>query len=272
MKNVYRHTRRHIGLVALLALILALAGVLAPATAQPGLAQDRADSSLVVTIWPTPSVQVARGDVLTYQVLVKNFDRTSKSNVRIYIPYDANQLTIMNAEFTEGSDGWVSELSPVHVLVTFPEIGGGQSYVATISTRVANNLPDDTVITTWPSYSWSDSRTQSAPKSANAAPVVVGASNIASPFVWMAAQPQSGTQATTFNFFSDRFMPFEPVQSAIVLPDGTTYDIELRGRADDHGRIWLGLEGRWLQPGSYELEVRGLASNLRARAPFTITP
>jgi hypothetical protein len=272
MNTFYRHIRRRISALALLVLILALAGMLAPATAQRSLAQNRAEPSLVVTIWPTPSVQVARGDVLTYQVLVKNFDRTSKSNVRIYIPYDANQLTIMNAEFTEGSDGWVSELSPVHVLVTFPEIGGGQSYVATISTRVANDLPDDTVITTWPSYSWSNSRTQSNPKSANAAPVVVGAGNVASPFVWMAVQPQSGNQTATFNFFSDRFMPFEPVQSAIVLPDGTTYDIELRGRADDHGRIWLGLEGKWLQPGSYELEVRGLASNLRARAPFTITP
>ncbi len=257
---------RVLGLAVLV--LLALVGTLSLPTAQPAQAVETT-SELLVVIWPTPSVQVARGDILSYQIQVKNFNRSGQSNIRVYIPYDAQQLTIIGAEF-EHPDDWISELSPQHVLVTFPTIDGGRSRTATLYARVANDLPDGTVISTWPSYSWNDSRAERYPRSSNAVPILVGATNVNSDVLWMAAEPASGPPGTVFNFFSDRFLPIETVQAFLVVPEVGPIEQDSKTEADRRGRVWLDFASDDLAPGTYQLEVRGLLSNLRASATFVV--
>jgi hypothetical protein len=224
---------------------------------------------VVVVIWATPSVQVARGDLLTYQIQVKNFNRSAKDNVRVYIPYDSSQLTIVGAEF-EDADDWVSELSPVHVLVTFPKLGGGETRTASLQARVANDLPDGTVITTWPSYSWANSETTDDPRSSNAMPVVVGPTSETSPFVWTGVQPQRGPVGMTFGFFSDRFLPYEEVMASLAVPGDVTADQDLSVQADPQGRVWISFWSGKLQPGTYDMLLEGEWSNLQGKATFTV--
>jgi hypothetical protein len=263
-RNRYRPRFAHFWLLALL-----LAPLLAPAAA-PRHAAAQAGAGTVVVVWPTPSIQVAPGGLLTYQVQVKNFNRSARNNIRVYLPYQASQLTITGAEF-EGEDDWISELSDVHMVVVFPHLAGSETRTATIYARVAGDLPYGTIITTWPSYSWDDSRREDHPRSANAAPVLVGPEEQNSPFVWLAVEPQQGTSETRFSFFSDRFLPHETVDTALVVPGGQTYPLGRRTTADARGRIWLEVPGRDIPPGTFQLLVTGLSSNLQGATTFTVT-
>lgn len=261
---------RHLGFAVITVVLLMLAAM-SPATVQRSLAREDAQGMIVV-VWPTPSVQVARGDILTYQVQVKNFNRNAHSNIRVYIPYDNSQITFIGAEFEDNDNEWISELSPAHVLVKVEEIAGGQSIAVNLFARVAGDLPDGTVITTWPSYSWNDSRSQKKPRSSNAVPVVVGAINEASPFVWMSVDPTRGTASTTYLFFSDRFLPLEPVQASIIAPGDTILENRLNAAADERGRIWFNLSGAGLAPGTYHMVAVGHWSNLQSQVSFVVEP
>lgn len=249
-------------------LLVLLLAALRPVASPPTLASDET-GELIVVVWPTPNVQVRPGELLTYQIQAKNFNRSGQSNIRVYVPYDSSQLTIVGTAF-EGEDDWLSELSPVHALVVFPDLAGGQSRTATLYARVANDLPPGTVITTWPSYSWSESDTQKDARSSNAAPVVVGATNELSPYVWMNVWPSSGPPGTTFGFFSDRLFPFEDVEATLIIPGTGPVDTGISSTVNGEGRVWLEYASSDLPPGSYEFEVRGLFSNLTARTTFVI--
>jgi hypothetical protein len=249
-------------------LLLALLALLAPAAAPP--AQAQVDTGeVVVVVWPVPNVAVKAGDVLAYQIQVKNFNRDEHSNIRVYIPYDNSLITIEGTSFEPGSDVWVSELSGAHILLTFPKISGGHSRIATIYARVNSNLPEGTVITTWPSYSWDDSRSQENPRSANAAPVVVGPGNELSPFVWMNIDPAQAGVGSSRIAFSDRFMPFEKVEATLLVP-GQEPRVLSRSTADSHGRVWFYVGAESLPPGRYEVQLRGLLSNLQALAGLAV--
>jgi hypothetical protein len=252
-----------------LLLLLGLAGALTPHTTR---ASEADTAELVVVLWATPNVQVMPGEILAYQVQVKNFNRSAKSNIRIYIPYDRHQLEIIGADF-EDPDDWISEISDVHVLVTFAEMAGLQSRTATIYARVADYLPVGTAITTWPSYSWRDSRSEDRgeARSSNALPVLVGETNEQSPFVWLAVEPRQGNPQTTYSFFSDRFLPFEPVELFVVTPSGPIR-LDQHAQADERGRIWFDVAGASLPrgAGSYHLLAHGLYSNLQAQTPFDL--
>lgn len=246
--------------------ILILGALAAPS--QPAQAISTTNGVIVV-VWPTPSVIVTRGGPLVYEIQAKNFNRSAQNNIRVYIPYNSEQLTITGAE-TSGDD-WVSELSDIHALVTFRRLEGSEARTVRLYAEVAPNLPDGTVITTWPSYSWADSRSERAPVRGNAVPVIVGLEAQTSPYTWMNAEPRSAPATTTFGFFSDRFLPFETVQAALAAPGATPVELDLTAEADDEGRVWLGYTPATLPPGDYELRVTGRLSNLQANAPFTIT-
>lgn len=251
----------------LLALVLVVSPMLAPTRQSLATAQT---TGMVVVVWPVPGVQVARGDILAYQVQVKNFGRNPHSNVRVYLPYDARQLTIVDARFDQ-SQGWISELGGGHVLIGFDEIEGGRSVKGTLYARVAGDLPDGTIINMWPSLSWRNSRTEHPgdAKKGNAAPVIVGATNISSPFVWMDVTPDRGTAATSFRFFSNRFVPDEAVEAVLVTPTGNQRLAE-RLPVDNEGQMYLEIPGGSLSPGSYQLVVRGILSNLQAVQGFVV--
>lgn len=263
--HIKRHTCiRRLGIPALL---LLLAALLIPGTTMPAEARS---TGVAVVVWPTPSIRVARGDILTYEVVAKNFSRDAHTNIRVFLPYDQTQITIVGAEFEDPAQDWVSELSGAHVLVSFRELEGGESRTATIYARVANDLPDDTIINMWPSYSWNHNRSQRNALSSNAAPVLVGAANEHSPFVWMNVEPDSGSTTDTYRFFSNRFVAGETID-AVLVAQGRTDPIETYvADADTKGQLWLNTGGEALPPGTYELFARGRLSDLQGVATFTV--
>lgn len=264
----YRKSRAWLARPILL-LILLLIGAVSSAATRSGLAAEQT-MGIVVVVWPTPSVQVARGDILAYQVQVKNFARNPHTNIRVYLPYDPAQLTILYADFDQPG-GWVSELGRAHLVVSFKELAGGRSQTGTVYARVASDLPDDTSIGMWPSFSWRNSRTERPgnARRSNAAPVVVGPTSIASPFVWMSLTPAQGPAATTFRAFSDRFVPDEAVEAILVTPTGNRVRAE-RLPVNSEGQVALEIPPDSLTPGSYQLVLHGLLSNLQAVQPFVV--
>ncbi len=253
--------------------LLLFVGVLGGVGVAPLPVAAHPNPGLVVVTTAVPGVTVAPDGLLTYTVQVKNYRRDAASNVRVYVPYDGTHLTIERVEFAPGGDDWVSELSAVHTLLTFPQVGGGTTRSATVYARVRPDTPPGTVLTTWVSYSWNDSRAARDPRSSNAVPVLVGAGDEHSPFVWGAIEPLDDNGTRGLSFFSDRFVPGEPVAAALVVPGvGPVTLDDVRGQADARGRVWLAYRPTGQPPGDYHLLVTGRYSDLQAQVPFTLAP
>jgi hypothetical protein len=81
------------------------------------------------------------------------------------------------------------------------------------------------------------------------------------------------TPAPTFLlFFSDRFLPGEPVDVWLTTAASppTTIPLDMRIVADSEGHIRLSLPCDTFPPGNYQLVVRGRRSDLQAAIPFTL--
>lgn len=254
--------------VALLVLALLVAAP-APASLHADADNSSATSGVVVVLWPTPSVQVRAGDVLVYTFQAKNFRRNGLSTMRVFMPYNPEHITILDAQ-TERPDDWLSELGTEHITITFGEIPGGESYHVRVTARVNPDLPDGTVLNAWLGYSWVTPGGTSGPYGGNAAPVVVGATTQDSPNVWMLTYPDQGPVGSEFGFFSDRFVPGEEVAATLAYPDGRHVEYA-RNRVNSNGQVWFAVQDGSLPPGNYALLLRGLLSNLHGSSGFVIT-
>ncbi|NJK81331.1 MAG: hypothetical protein HC876_03695 [Chloroflexaceae bacterium] len=244
---------------------------LLPTATAPAQADSTAErSGVVVVAWPTPSIQVRAGDMLTYQFQAKNFNRNGITTIRMYMPYDPDQITILNAESERPAD-WLSELGKEHIVVTFGEFEGGETYTVRVNARVKSDLPAGTVINAWVGYSWVTPGGTHGPKAANAAPVLVGDTNIDSPYVWMNQYPQQAPADTIFGLYSDRFVPGELVEVMVTAPDGSER-VYAREAVNSQGQVWLSVYDAGFAPGVYTATATGLLSNLRGVVTFEVTP
>ncbi len=235
---------------------------------RPGLAASRAD--VAVAIWPTPSVQVASGHLLVYEVRVKNFGAGRATQVEVNLPYDPQTLTVENAYFSDKSS-WVSELDPASIEVTFLNLDEDDTRLGTISFRVASNVPENTVINMWAGFSWENDRADEEGRLSNAAPVVVGSSDISNPHITLLVDPIRGTADTVYSFFSDRFAPNEEMRAWLNTP-GLPEAIDLNATTDSRGRIWVRLVSPHLSPGPYSLVLYGSRSELTGVGAFIVEP
>jgi len=234
-------------------------------TPRPEPEPDPAD--VAVTLWPAPSIRVARDGTLAYEIRVRNYGGGGATAIHARLPYDKRQLTVTGSKFNDSAD-WVSELKDDHVTVTFGSLKSGRSRVATIYFRVNRVLPDNTVLTMRASYTWSDER-HDGHGSSNWAPVLVGGGNDSAPWVWVQVDPFAGRAGTTHHFFSDRFIPGEGVVTWLNTPDGVK-PLDLRGIADPMGRIWFDLKSTGLRPASYQIVLYGARSNLTGVVSFNV--
>lgn len=219
-------------------------------------------------IRPEPSIRITRGGVLSYNLWVKNHGGDEANQILIYLPYDPNQLTLIGSDFTQPSD-WVTEVGRDYIKIRFSTMDENKSRTGTLSMRVADDLPNDTVINMWAGFSWETDTGSSSAKGGNAAPVLVGDTNETSPWIWMAADPVQGRVGTQHTFFSDRFLPNEQIFTWLNTPTGpvgTGFSVD----TDGLGRVTFAFDSSTLTPGTYQMVARGEDSELVAVTTFEV--
>jgi hypothetical protein len=253
------------GMLVLLPQIMTLASDPSDPTPTPEPNPEPAD--VAVTIWPAPSIRVARGGTLAYEIRIKNYGDGDAESIQARLPYDKNQIVVTGSKF-ENSGDWVSELKDDHVTVTFGPLKAGKARAATLYFHVNGTLFENTVISERASFSWSGEGGHGGGTS-NWAPLLVGSSNDSAPWVWTTVDPVSGLAGTTHHFFSDRFIPGEGIITWINTPDGVE-PLDLRGQADLMGRVWIDFKSNFRRAGTYSLVLYGARSNLTGVATFYV--
>lgn len=235
-------------------------------TPQPPVAGSVAD--VAVTIWPAPSIRVARNNTLAYEIRLANYGRGTATKVHVTFPYHRQQFVLMNCRLDHDKGDWVSAVTQNSITVTFGALEAGQRRNGTLYVRVLDHLADNTVISVRANYRWSDRRDGGAGAS-NWAPILVGSGDATSPWVWLAVEPVRGPVGTTHRFFTDRFLPEEGIVTWLNTPAGVRA-LPMQAIADRDGRVWLQYSSRDLPPGTYQLVVYGARSNLTAVGTFIV--
>ncbi len=236
------------------------------ASGQPGMV--RAD--VAVTLRPSPSVRVMRGGLLAYEIRLTNYGEGSASSIKVRVPYQRQQMTLSTTSFTAGSGDWVSAIENEAVIVTFGPLAAGAHRAGTLYFRSTSTVAYESVISTRATFAWSDSRLGGSGQT-NWAPVIVGAGDVHSAYLWLSVSPASGKAGTVHRFFSDRFIPGEGIIVWLNTPSGVK-PLEVRTIADSYGRVSLDLSSIGLAPGNYGLVLYGARSNLTGVAGFTVLP
>lgn len=231
--------------------------------------EPAAPADVAVAIWATPSVHVARNGVLAYEIRLSNEGRGLATGVQVVMPYNRQQFTLTHTRLAASKGDWVSAIGADRITVNFGRLNPGEQRTGTLYLRVANNLPDNTMISVRNSFTWSDERNGGQGQT-NWAPVLVRGGNVDSPWVWLEVNPLSGRAGTVHTFFTDRFIPGEAVTTWLNTPSGVRA-LELRGVADSSGRVRLSLVSAGLAEGNYSLVVYGTRSKLTAVAAFVVT-
>jgi hypothetical protein len=234
-------------------------------TPRPRPDPDPAD--VAVVIWPAPSIRVARGGTLAYEIRVKNYGKGDAESIQVRLPYDKNQLAVTGSKFDDPGD-WVSELKDDQVTVTFGQLKAAKSRAATLYFQVGGTLLENTVLSARAFYNWSAESSEGA-GSSNWAPVLVGGGNDSAPWVSTTVDPVSGLAGTTHHFFSDRFIPGEGIITWLNTPDGVEA-LDIRGQADLMGRVWIDFKSNYRRSGTYSLVLYGARSNLTGVATFYV--
>lgn len=245
-------------LVALLAVVVVSGGAAAPAAARP-FAPD-----VIVTLRPDPGIYVTPGSVLTYEIRAAKMSRGTAYRIRISLPYDPGQLTLLGSSFTDDRD-WVRTRTSGEVEVFLGSTGPTRLRVARLTFRVNEQLPENTVIAVRAAYSWEGGDNARS----NWAPVLVGSDAVHDPHVWVGVTPGSAPRGALMRFYSDRFVPGEAIALWLNTPDGVQ-PISRRIEADSEGVVRYDLQTGGLRPGAYSLVLSGISSGLVGVGGFVV--
>jgi hypothetical protein len=253
--------RSTLGVIALLFLIVSIFGTLTVPTVQ---AEEEAEIDIVLTA--VPGVKVARGQTLAYKMRIENRGDSTMDYARAYLPYDPAKITPVDTLFDHGGD-FVRKIEQNQVTVQFDEVGKDAARFAVIFFRVADNLPDGTVIDMAVDYDWEDQDgNYDLDERSNYAPVIVSSYNEDSPYVWSLVDPVQAPAGTEFGLYTDRFVPDERVRPWLRYPDGSEHkqdDRYVQTVAPD-GRLWARANTDGLAPGIYQIILRGEDSDLES--------
>lgn len=263
----WKHTARKL---LVLALLLAACSLFA----LPPRPASAAEEALVyATVRATPGIQVVPGQTLTYTLTVKNVGDADANSVNVILSYDTSQLALLGAQFEDNKD-WVRAIENVNdfrqeITVTFSDVNEGSSRSAQLLMQVNETVPHGIVIQSWARYNWVDSAGLRRDKQMNAVPVLAAPNSAHSDFVWMSVSPAVATAGTSRLFASDRFMPGEPVNFWINMPDGRQMPLSDKVLVDEDGRFEYRLKER-LPSGEYQMVAHGMRSDLMAVSSFTV--
>jgi hypothetical protein len=225
-------------------------------------------ADMTVTVWPDPSIRVARNAVLTYIIKLYNDGEGDADRTVVTVPFTAGQLTPIGSDLDRGAGDWVSAVRSNSVDVTFGKLGDGKQRLGYVYFRVGASLADNTVLSTRPAYTWSDDR-GTHHGSGNWAPVLVGGGNDNGSFVWTIVQPVDGRPGDLRTFYSNRFVPGETVSAWLNTPNGVRA-LGITEEVDSQGQVWLEYRPSTLAPGVYQMVIAGQSSRLTGVATFIV--
>lgn len=236
---------------------------------EPGDAADMA-----VTIWPKPSIWVARGAILEYEFRLTNYGRGTARETVVVFPINRAQVYGFYTSLDSRAGDWVRSVDQNSITVVFGPLNGGARRSGKLFMRVNENLPlpsptqAPVLIDTRASYTFRDDARGGGQRT-NWAPVLVGGGPVDVPYIWVRRTPESGPVGTRFAFFTNRFLPGEEVTTWLNAPWGVQ-SLSLRGTANSEGSIELVLNSAGLPRGTYQIVLYGQRSGLTGVASFVV--
>ncbi|MCS6879726.1 MAG: hypothetical protein RMK84_16900 [Oscillochloridaceae bacterium] len=232
-------------------------------------------ADMVVTIWPRPSVWVARGGLLEYEFRLTNYGRGTARETVVVFPINRAQVYGFYTSLDSRAGDWVRSVDQNSITVVFGPLSAGARRSGKLFMRVNENLPlpsptqTPVLIDTRASYTFRDDARGGGQRT-NWAPVLVGSGPVDTPYIWVQRTPMSGPAGTRFAFFTNRFLPGEGVTTWLNTPGGRVQPLSLRGTANSEGSIELVLNSTGLAPGIYQIVLYGQRSGLTGVASFVV--
>jgi hypothetical protein len=268
MRYQQNYTYHQLAASSLLLVLLVILAGFAPASQAQHIAPAQMPPApdITVALQAEPGIAVAPGSTLAYHIRMRNNGGKRESYTEVFLPYQAQQLTIVDSAF-ESSRDVVAALTDEQVVVRFGGMRAHEERNATIIARVAPQVPVGTVLPMQGTYGETRVRT-------NHAPVIVGQHNEHSDYVWLSVQPQRGPPGTLHLFCSDRYVPGEKVDPWLNRPDRGAWEIpgHAHPEVDDQGHVCTRFSSKGLPPGTYQMVVQGMESRLLGVADFVVEP
>ncbi|GAB4425818.1 MAG: hypothetical protein OHK0015_06160 [Chloroflexi bacterium OHK40] len=232
-------------------------------TPQPGEGAD-----VAVTIWPKPSIWVARGALLEYEIRLHNTGKGAARETKVVFPYNRSQVTLVSSSLDSRAGDWVSAIDQQSFTVTFGNLAEGARRTGKVVVRVASGLAHQTLLDVRASYTWRDG-VDGGGQRANWTPVLVGSGPSDAPYIWVQVSPDRGAAGTRHRFYTNRLLPGEAVSTWLNTPQGVR-PLTLRGTADADGAVTLDYRSSGLARGTYQLVLYGQRSGLTGVATFIV--
>jgi hypothetical protein len=236
-----------------------------PVTPTPA-PRDGAD--VTVTLWPKPSILVARGAFLEYEIRLRNSGKAAATETRVVIPFNKDQVAVRYTSLNANAGDWVSDATPGRFTVVFGRLEPGKTRTGKVFVQVGDRLDLNTVLNVRASYTWRDG-VDGGGQRANWTPVLVGNGPSDAPFVWVRVTPDRGAPGTAHTFYTDRFLPGEAVSTWLNTPQGVRA-LSLRGTANGDGVVSLTFGSGGLARGTYQMVLYGQRSGLTGVASFVV--
>ncbi len=236
---------------------------------EPGTAAD-----VVVTIWPKPSIWVARGAILEYEFRLVNYGRGTARETVVTFPINRAQVYGFYTSLNSQAGDWVRSVDQSSITVVFGPLDPGARRSGKLFMRVNENLPlpsptqPPVLIDTRASYTFRDDARGGGQRT-NWAPVLVGYGPSDAPYIWVQRTPERGPAGTRFAFFTNRLLPGEVVTTWLNTPSGVQA-LSLRGTTNSEGSVELVLSSSGLSRGAYQIVLYGQRSNLTGVASFVV--
>lgn len=253
-RTIYASRTR--GLIALCLLAAALLG------AAPALAADE-QPDLALRLWTTPA-RAARGDIVSYEILIDNNGKVRADRVRVTLPF-SGYMKVVNTEFDHGAT-WVSDLAADRLTVMFGRLNGGQDRRAKIFFQIGPDAPDGLEVRVRATARYEGDRDERV--RSNYTTIIVGGQD-ADTTPHVSVEPAAAAQGAALTFQVRNYFPDEQIFTWINAPGGVMRS-DLTGEADGTGAATLRLNTKKLQPGAYSLVVFGDSSHIETVVPFTI--
>jgi hypothetical protein len=212
-----------------------------------------------------PNLQVVRGQLVIYNLHVRNWGEGHADWVMIQIPFDPTRLQIVDAQFSR-DDMWVSELPTNQVVIKLGRLIRFASATGVVRFRVLANASAEP-INLQPVVSWGDggaSEERYARHRANMSSVMIGDRAVSGEAALAVAT--TGEQIT---ITGEGYAPGEFIDTWYNIGDRDIGTVRVVADNDGKIRIVVNRADLPAASGAYRLVARGVYSHVTRVATFT---